>query len=125
MDRDEASPGVARLTVFRLMLAVAVAAILLLLATDWARGRHDRLLGVADNHARLGGEYRRNAGKNPTMLVISAWHAELSRRFERASARPWEATPRSSPFPPPGWLPPARRSATGPFEKKSGRPTGD
>lgn len=104
-----------RLTVFRLLLAVAVCAIVTYLATaaflDRARERSGRFLEIADNHARLGREYRRNAGGDPGLLRIAAWHERMSQAFEAAAARPELSPPVSRPFPPKGWRGPVGRGA--------------
>jgi hypothetical protein len=92
-----------RLTVFRMLLGVAIAAILLHFLSDWMRNRRERLLQLADRHARIGAEYHDNAGGNLDMLRIAAWHERMRREFERAAAHPWELPPSSQPFPPKRW----------------------
>ena len=76
-----------RFTVFRLLLVVAIAAILLYFPSDWTRSRRERFLQVADWHARIGAEYQRNAGGAAIRWRIAGWHEHVSREFERAAAR--------------------------------------
>jgi hypothetical protein len=103
-----------RLTVFRLLLIVAVAAILLHLGTDRLKGRarerYDRCVQLAASHASLAVEYRRNARGSASMLRIAAWHEHLRSEFERAARAPRSPTPRSQPFPPVDWLAPPTES---------------
>jgi hypothetical protein len=93
------------------MLAVVVVAIPLSLLSD-RNGQHsERCLAIADNHARVGAEYRRN-GKAQTgllridMLRLAAWHDEMRRRFEEAANHPWMTPPVNEEVPPKGWVPP-------------------
>ena len=102
-----------RLTVFRSLLVVAVAAIFLHLGSEWLRSRRERMLEVADWHARTGAEYRRNAGKNFRMSWVAVWHDSMRKEYERAAGRPWVIPRRSSPFPPSGWTPPPVMVGTG------------
>ena len=103
-----------RLTVFRVLLAVAVCAIGSYLASESLRGsngrRYEQCGVIADWHARTGREYRRNAGGAPSMLRIAAWHEHMRRVFEDAADRSESPLPRSQPFPPKGWLGPEDRA---------------
>jgi hypothetical protein len=101
-----------RLTVFRLMLAVAIAAIVCYSVANWSGSRRERLLEIANRHARLGAEYRRNANGHDGMLWTASWHDHMRREFERAASQPWPTVPSSMPFPPKGWRPPAIDNAT-------------
>lgn len=96
-----------KLTIFRAILAVAVAAILCFVLTEpikrRALDRHHRLLQIAASHGSLAGEYARNSAGSPGMLKIAAWHDHMRREFERAAGRPDELPPTSRPFPPEGW----------------------
>ncbi len=94
-----------RLTVFRLMLVVAISAIAFYLISDRFGSRRERLLEIANRHSRLGAEYRHNAGGSAGMLSIAAWHDHMRSEFERAAARPWAPSPSSHAFPPKGWQP--------------------
>jgi hypothetical protein len=87
------------------MLAVAVMAIALSFASGSSRQHAGRCLEIADNHARLGAEYRRNAKADPVMLRIASWHDFMRSRFEQAASRPWAPPPASRAFPPEGWQP--------------------
>jgi len=87
--------------VFQLLLAIAVAAILCRLVSEWSKPRREHLLGIADNHARMAANYRENGN-----LWVAAWHERMSREFEWAAERFWVIPPRSRPFPPTGWTPP-------------------
>jgi hypothetical protein len=93
-----------RLTVFRLLLVIAVSAILLHGATDplrsRARERHERCMEIVDTHARLAAEYRRNAGGDAGMLLLAAWHEHMRREFKQATEQPQMPLPSSQPFPP-------------------------
>jgi hypothetical protein len=104
-----------RLTVFRLLLVIAVSAIFLHLATDplrsRARGRYERCMEIADSHARLAAEYERNARGWALMLRMSAWHEYMRGEFERAAHQPRSPLPRSQNFPPEGWVPPGVEEA--------------
>ncbi|AMV40642.1 hypothetical protein [Planctomyces sp. SH-PL62] len=103
-----------RPTVFRWILAIAVAAIVSHVATDRlkdrVRTRFEHCAQTADWHARVGAEYRRNAAGAGSMLRVAAWHDAMRRAFEHAAAHPKVAVPRSLPFPPSGWEPPAREA---------------
>jgi hypothetical protein len=98
-----------RVTVFRLMLAVAVLAVALAIAlssySDAKSRRVEFLLGASDNHARSGAEYRKNAGGDPTMQRLAAWHEFMSRQFEQAVQNPWSPPPANRESPPIGWEP--------------------
>ena len=106
-----------RLTVFRLLLGIAISAIGFYLALSPLRERADerfeRCLQIADSHARLGAEYLRNARGNPQMLRTAAWHEHMRREFEQAAREPQVAVPRSRPAPPQGWMPPAIETTAG------------
>ena len=99
-----------RLTVFRLLLVIAVSAILLHLATDplrsRARDRYERCLQLAASHANLGAGYQHNARGDIVMLKCAAWHEHMRREFERAAQQPQSPLPQSQPFPPKGWVAP-------------------
>lgn len=103
-----------KLTVFHLSLGIALIAILLFMTTERLKGRRDRLLNIADNHARIGADYLRNAHGNADLLRIGAWHAHMSREFERAADQPWTVPPSSLSFPPKGWNPTPHRDASQP-----------
>jgi hypothetical protein len=103
-----------KLTVFHLSLGIAAIAILLFMATERLKGRRDRLLNIADNYARSGAEYRRNAHGNADMLRIGAWHTHMSHEFERAADHPWTIPPSSLSFPPKGWSPTPHQDASRP-----------
>lgn len=103
-----------KLTIFHLSLGIAMIAILVFLATDRLKSRRDRLLNIADNHARIGAEYQRNAHGNADMLRIGAWHAHMSREFERSADQPWTVPPSTRPFPPKGWSPTPHQDASRP-----------
>jgi hypothetical protein len=96
-----------RLTVFRLLLVVAVCAIVTYVVTDGpkrrARERTEWCLVIADNHARLSREYWRNAQGNAGMLRIAAWHEHMRQVFEEAATQSGAPIPVSKPFPPEGW----------------------
>lgn len=100
-----------RLTVFRVLLAVAIAAILLHLAIepfrDRARDHYNRCVSIAETHASLGAAYRKNAQGDPLRLKIAAWHEHMRREFEQAAQHPELPMPRSQPFPPRDWVAPA------------------
>jgi hypothetical protein len=104
-----------RLTVFRLLLVVAVGAILIHLATEplksRARERCARCIELAASHASLASEYRRNARSDAGMLWTDAWHEHMRGEFERAAQQPQCPVPRSQPFPPKGWVAPATDDA--------------
>ena len=104
-----------KLTIFRAILAVAVAAILCFVLTEPIKRRaldhRRRLLEIAANHATSAREYARNAGGSPVMLKIAAWHDHMRREFERAAGRPDDPPPTSRPFPPEGWTPSAEVSS--------------
>jgi hypothetical protein len=104
-----------RLTVFRLLLVVAVCAIVTYVATDGlnrrARERTERCLVIADNHARLGREYRRNARGDAGMLRTAAWHEHMRQVFEEAATQSGAPIPVSQPFPPKGWRIPEEKTA--------------
>jgi hypothetical protein len=103
-------PPRVRFTVFRLLLVVAVCAIVTYVVAegpkDRAREHYKRCLVIADNHARLGDEYLRNARGNAGMLRIAVWHDYMRRVFEDAATRPGARLPVSQPFPPKGWRAP-------------------
>src|SRR4051794_19986623 len=98
-----------QLTVFRLLLVVAVAAILFHLATAPLRDRnqahYERCMEIADTHARLAAEYRRNGRGDATMIRIATWHQHMRRGFEQAAERPEMPLPSDLPFPPERWVP--------------------
>jgi hypothetical protein len=93
-----------RLTVFQLLLAVAVCAIVTYVVTEVPRRRArehtERCLVIADNHARLSREYRRNAGGDAGMLRTAAWHEHMRQVFEEAATQSDAPIPVSQPFPP-------------------------
>ena len=86
-----------RLTVFRLLLVVAVSAILLHLATDSLRSRarehYDRCMRIADYHASTAAVFRRNARGDARMLEMAALNERIRGEFERAAQRPQEPLP--------------------------------
>ncbi len=84
-----------RLMVFRLMLGVAIAAIVFYLAFDWLGSRRERLQQIAKGHAHVGAEYQRNGRRNAGMVRIAAWHDHMRRQFERAAAWRWAPSPTS------------------------------
>ncbi len=96
-----------RWTVFRMLLVIAIAAILLHIATDSGRRRalqrYERCMSVADWHSRIGAEYRKNARADANMLRIAAWHEHMRRSFEQAAERPWMPMPTNQRFPPESW----------------------
>ena len=94
-----------RLTVQRLMLAVTMLALPMVWLGDRTQQRRDRCLDLADREAKLGAEYRRNAGGSASMLRIAAWHEFMSNEFVRAADEPWGPIPSCKPFPPKGWMP--------------------
>jgi hypothetical protein len=95
-----------RLTVQRLMVAVALLAFPLAYLAHPSRPRRERCLELADRHARNGAEYRRNAGGRAAMLRIADWHDFLRAEFERAADEPWwRPIPKSHPAPPKSWVP--------------------
>jgi hypothetical protein len=104
------------LTVFRLLLVVAVCAIVMYVVTEGpkrrARERTERCLVIADNHARLSHEYRRNARGDAGMLRIAAWHEHLRQVFEEAATQSGAPIPVSQPFPPKGWRSPEETTPT-------------
>lgn len=106
-----------RLTVFQTLLAVAVCAIATHLATEAlknsARTRFDRCIEIADNHARMGREYRQNPAGNPAWLRIATWHESMQATFEEAAARPEIPMPTTTTVPPPGWQPPESSPVSG------------
>ena len=55
---------------------------------------------IADNHARLGREYRRNARGDAGMLRTAAWHEHMRQVFEEAATQSGSPIPVSQPFPP-------------------------
>jgi hypothetical protein len=99
-----------RLTVFRIMLAVAACAVVSDFTSEGLKGptrkRYEQCVIIADNHARMGSEYRTNAGGDPLMLRIAAWHEHMRQVFEDAADRSESPLPMSQPFPPEGWLGP-------------------
>ncbi|MDG3006326.1 hypothetical protein [Paludisphaera mucosa] len=99
-----------RITVFRMVLAVEVAAIVIFVATDrWKRitaGRSANYRAVAGGHAVLAKGFREEAEWNPASLRMARWHEFLSREFEQAAAHPWGPVPLSPLSPPAGWTPP-------------------
>jgi hypothetical protein len=95
-----------KLTVQRLMLATALAALLLACGSGGVSQRRDRCFEIADWHSRIGSEYRKNARGDAVMLRIADWHEHMRRRFEAAAHRFWEPLPSTSPFPPEDWFPP-------------------
>jgi hypothetical protein len=105
-----------RLTVFRLLLVVAVCAIVTYVVTDGpkrrAMERTERCLVIADNHARLSREYRRNAREQAGMLRIAAWHEHMRQLFEEAATQSGTPIPVSQPFPPEEWRSPEEKTAT-------------
>jgi hypothetical protein len=101
-----------RLSVFGMILAVAVCAIVSYVVTEPLKGpireRSEWCRAVADNHSRTGREYRRNAGGDPGMLRIASWHEHMRQVFEEAAARPESPLPISQPFPPKDWMGPEK-----------------
>ncbi len=94
-----------RLTVRRLMLAVALLALPMGWLGDRTQARRARCLDLADREAKLGAEYRRNAGGSAGMLRIAAWHEFQSKEYMRAADKPWGPIPSCKPFPAKDWLP--------------------
>jgi len=103
-------------TVRRMLVAVGVCAIVTYAVSERLKGRirdsYGRRLEIADNHARSAREYRRNAGGDPGMLRLAAWHEHMRRVFEDAAARYGTPLPASSPFPPKGWRGPEKGPVT-------------
>jgi hypothetical protein len=99
-----------RLSVFQMILAVVVCAIVSYVVSEPLRGpvreRYERCRSTADNHSRTGNEYRRNAEGDPVRLRIASWHEHMGRVFDEAAARPETPLPISQPFPPKGWMGP-------------------
>jgi hypothetical protein len=95
-----------RLTVQRVMLVVALMAFPLAYLAERSQQRRERCLEIADNHARVGAEYRRNAQGQGGMLLTADWHEYMQAEFERAAHESWGPIPKSHPFPPKGWVPP-------------------
>ena len=104
-----------RLTVFHLLLVVAVAAILMQVATgplkSRAAERFERCRQLAERHASLAAEYRQNSGGDAGMLRISRWHEHMRDEFERAARQPEIPLPPSQPFPPQSWIAPAEEDS--------------
>jgi len=100
-----------RLTVFRLLLLVAVSAILVHVTTDplktRSRERDERCRQLGDSHARIATECRRNSEGDAGMLRIAEWHEHMRNELERAARDPDGPFPRSHPFPPKSWIAPA------------------
>ncbi len=96
-----------RMTVFRLILLIAIAAIAAHLAIEpnrtLAAVRRGRCLDLATRHATLGSEYRRNAGGDARMLKLAAWREHMRSEFERAAADRTIPVPRIRSSPPKGW----------------------
>jgi hypothetical protein len=105
-----------RFTVQRVMLAVALLAFPLADLADRSWRHRERCLEIADHHARIGAEYRRNARGRAGMLPTADRHEFMRAEFERAAYEPWRPIPKSSPFPPKGWAPanPAGRARKAP-----------
>ncbi len=101
-----------RLTVFRLVLLIAVVAIVAHLATGPLRNRvkerRERCLELAAAHASLAAEYRQNARYDEGMLKLSAWHEYMRDEFNRAAHDPEMPRPQSQPFPPSDWVAPTK-----------------
>ena len=102
-----------RPTVQRVMLAIALLAFPLAFLADRSHQRRERCLEIADRHARIGAEYRRNAHGEPGMLLIAAWHEFMRSEFQRAADEPSRPIPKSHPLPPKGWVPPKSPSRIG------------
>jgi hypothetical protein len=102
-----------RVTVFRLLLVVAVCAIVTHIVTEGlnrpALERTERCLAIADNHTRLSRDYRMNSRGQAGMLRIAAWHDHMRQVFEDAATQSGGAVPISQPFPPNGWQNPRRK----------------
>jgi hypothetical protein len=98
-----------RLTTLRLMIGVAALACPLFLIGQESRrhreGHRERCLHIADIHASLGIEYRRNADGDPVRLRIAAWHEQMHRVFVEAASHPEGRIPATRPAPPEGWEP--------------------
>lgn len=96
-----------KLTIFRTILAVAVAALLCYVVTEpmkrQALDRRQRLMAIAASHGSLAGEYGLHSAGRPGMLRTASWHDHMRREFERAATRPDDPPPQSRPFPPEGW----------------------
>ena len=88
-----------------MMLAVALLGLPLTFLADHSQQRRDRRLEIADRHARVGAEYRRNAQGDSGMIRIADWHEFMRAEFERAAGEPWRPIPKSQIFPLPGWVP--------------------
>lgn len=99
--------GTIRPTIQRGLLAVAICALPLVPLGYQSFARRQRCAEIADNHRRLGAEYRRNARGDQGMTRIAAWHDEMARTFENAADEGWGpgALPQTSPFPPQDWMP--------------------
>jgi hypothetical protein len=87
------------------MLAVALLAFPLAYLADRSERHRVRCLEIAENHARIGDDYRRGGN-----LAAADWHEFMRAEFERAAHEPWRPIPKSYESPPKGWLParPAR-----------------
>ena len=96
-----------RLTVFRMLLAVAAVALLLQVVSnpmrERARAHRDRCLDIAGGYSRTAAEYRKNAAGSPSMLRIARWLESLSREFTTAAIHPELGLPEKPPFPPDDW----------------------
>ena len=97
-----------RLTISRMVLFVAVAGLLIGLATGPIRSRRQEYLKIADNFARSGEEYLRNSAGIPSglrddMIRIGTWHRVQSRHYEQAASLFWITPPPVVMFPPSGW----------------------
>jgi hypothetical protein len=95
-----------KLTVQRLMLATALAAVLLGWGGDRAGRRRDRCFEVAERHSTLAIGMRRNFKGDPVMMRFADWHEFMRRRYESSAYRFWEPIPSTPPHPPEDWFPP-------------------
>ena len=106
-----------RLTVFRLLLVVALSAIVFHVATDPSKRRakehYERCMHLADWHETLARDYQKGQEGNAGMLKIAAWHRSIRDEFARAAEESLAPVPRSLPFPPSGWTAPAATCQVG------------
>jgi hypothetical protein len=102
-----------RLTMRRLMTAMAIVALMLgeYHWLDRMGRRRDAFLRRAEYHRRLLCNYVEFPGHGPELgrqlqaryERIRAWHATMERTYFRVAARPWESVPPDPPCPEPSW----------------------
>jgi|GEM_PF-6334124 len=78
-----------RFRLWTLMVAVALGAMIPVWWNVWS-GRRERYLELADRHARLAIEHRRNVQGLPYAPTSARLHARSSRACKRAADRPFE-----------------------------------